>query len=91
MVDDVEQTVEITIRVSESVRAQLDAPADATDRTRQSHVLQALRQYVTTEAWIVARVQEGIADAGAGRFATPERIAMVLDKYAVPDVRSTST
>ena len=86
MTADVEQTVEITIRVPEGVRAQLDALAAATDRTRQHHALEALRQYITTESWIVARIQEGIADAG--RFATPDRIAAVLDKYIVPDLRS---
>ena len=88
MTADIEQTVNITVRVPESVRAQLDALAAATDRTRQSHALEALRQYIMSEAWIVARVQEGIADAEAGRFATSERIAAVLDKYIVPDLRS---
>jgi len=88
MTADVEQTVEITIRVPEGARAQLDALAAATDRTRQHHALEALRQYITTESWIVARIQEGIADADAGRFATPDRIAAVLDKYIVPDLRS---
>ncbi len=83
----VEQTVNITVRVPESVRAQLDALAGATDRTRQYHALEALRQYIAAEAWIVAKVQEGIADADAGRFATPERIAAVLDKYAAHDDR----
>jgi len=79
--------VNITVRVPESVRAQLDALAGATDRTRQYHALEALRQYIAAEAWIVAKVQEGIADADAGRFATPERIAAVLDKYAAHDDR----
>ena len=87
MTADVEQTVGLTVHVPESVRAQLDALAEATDRTRQYHALEALRQYIMSEAWIVARVQEGIADAEAGRFAAPERIAAVLGRYVVPDVR----
>ena len=82
-----EQTVNITVRVPESVRNQLDALAKATERTRQYHALDALRQYIASEAWIVAKIQEGVADADAGRFATPERIAAVLDKYAGHDDR----
>ncbi len=82
-----EQTVNITVRVPESVRNQLDALAKATERTRQYHALDALRQYIAAEAWIVAKIQEGVADADAGRFATPERIAAVLDKYDGHDDR----
>ena len=43
MTPDAGPSVKITVRVPESVRAQLDALAAVTGRPRQSHALDALR------------------------------------------------
>jgi len=77
-----EQIVTISVRIPESLRDQLDALAEATERPRQYHALESLRQYVETQGWIIAKIQEGIKAADAGDFAAPERITAVLDKYA---------
>ena len=79
-----EPTTVITVRVPESMRAQIDALAKSTDRTRQYHALEAMRRYVESEAWQVDRIKERIrrADAGEIGCATPERVAAVFDKYS---------
>jgi RHH-type rel operon transcriptional repressor/antitoxin RelB len=77
-----EQTITITVRVPESLRAQLDALAEATERPRQYHALAALHRYVEAETWIIDRIQAGLRAADAGEFASPERVAAVFDKYS---------
>ncbi len=77
-----EQIVNITVRVPESVRAGLDALAAATDRTRQYHALEALKEYIGREAWIVGKIQEGVRAADAGDFATDEEVEATFNRYA---------
>ncbi len=77
-----EQTVNITVRVPESVRTALDALAEATDRTRQYHALEALKEYIEREGWIVGKIQEGMRAADAGDLATNEEVDATFERYA---------
>lgn len=79
-----EPTAVITIRVSESMRKQIDALAKSTDRTRQFHALEAMRRYPESEAWQVGLIEERIrqADASEIGYAVPKRVAAVFDKYS---------
>ncbi len=89
MVATAEQTVNITVRVPEHVRAELDALAEATDRTRQYHALEALKEYIEREGWIIAKIQEGIRAADAGDFATDEEVEATFNRYAAYDDQPT--
>ncbi|WPO99401.1 ribbon-helix-helix protein, CopG family [Pseudomonas sp. HR96] len=64
----------ISFRVEEHLVAQLDQLAAATDRDRQYHLKRALTRYLETEAWHVAAVAEGIADAKAGNLTDLELV-----------------
>jgi len=80
------QTVTISVRVPENLRDQLAALAKATARPRRYLAVDALRRYVKDEAWIVARIEEGIRAADAGGLATPEQVAAVFDKHSTASV-----
>jgi len=52
----------------------LDQLALATDQDRQYHLQRALARYVETESWYLRAIQEGIADADAGRLIDLETV-----------------
>lgn len=78
-----ESMTTITVRVPERLREQYDALAKATDRNRQFHALAALRRYIEAEAWQVDLIAERLRqlDKGEMGYASPERVATVLNKY----------
>lgn len=73
----------ITLRLSESTSALLDEMATRLDRPPEELAEQALRQFLSGQADMVAELEAGIADAEQGRFASDERIAQVLGRFGV--------
>lgn len=70
--------------ISEDLSQRIDALVARTSLTRGQIIEDALshgRSLAWQEKW-VRGVQEGIDDAENGRFATEERMAAVLNKYA---------
>jgi RHH-type rel operon transcriptional repressor/antitoxin RelB len=57
-----------SIRIPEDVLAQYEAVAQATGRSRNALMVEALRDAIASEAWFVAAVQRGIAAADAEDF-----------------------
>jgi predicted transcriptional regulator len=63
-----DETMEpITIRTAKEVVSRIDALAVATHRSRDDVVDQALRQFLETNTWQTARIEEGLAAAQDGR------------------------
>ncbi|MFF7709385.1 ribbon-helix-helix protein, CopG family [Pseudomonas sp. NPDC007930] len=58
----------LSFRVEEDVINQLDHLARATERDRQYHLKRALAAYLSTEAWHLQAIAEGVADADAGQL-----------------------
>jgi len=81
--DTTEQTAPITVRVPESMRAQFDALAKSTGRTRQYHASEALREYIEREAWQIALIEDRVRKADTGEFATEEQVHALWAKYHV--------
>lgn len=66
----------INVRISDEERLrQLDALAEATGRSRNHHVNEALKRYLDEESWQLAKIEEGIRQADAGEFHTTEEVA----------------
>lgn len=76
-------TAAFTIRLDDEMLAKLDALAADTDRSRSWIAAKAIESYVELNAWQIARVREGIAEADRGEFAAPEEIDAVFAKYRV--------
>ena len=69
-------TASINVRVSDEARLrQLDALAEATGRSRNHLVNEALKRYLDDERWQLAKIEEGLKQADAGEFYTSEEVA----------------
>ena len=75
------QTTTMTVRVPVPVKRRLDRLAKATDRTASWLAADALAAYVDLHDWQVAAIEEGIADAEAGRVVEHERVAAWLESW----------
>ena len=67
-------TAAFTIRLDNETLAKLDALAADTDRSRNWLAAKAIQDYVEINAWQIARIKEGIAQADRGEFATEEEL-----------------
>ncbi|WNJ90759.1 CopG family ribbon-helix-helix protein [Bosea sp. 685] len=67
-------TAAFTIRLDEEMLAKLDALAADTDRSRSWIAAKAIESYVELNAWQIAKIKEGIAQADRGEFATEEEL-----------------
>ncbi len=68
-------TAPFTVRLDEDMLGALDALAEKTDRSRNWLVARAIESYVSLNAWQIAKIEEGIAAANRGDFATDEEMA----------------
>jgi len=70
-----------TVRLDEGVLRDLDRLAEKTDRSRNWLVTQAVQEYVSVNAWQLERIEEGIAAANRGDFASEAEVARVMAKF----------
>jgi RHH-type rel operon transcriptional repressor/antitoxin RelB len=75
------ETIVLTVRVSVALQQQLDAMAQAMERSRAWVITQALEQFVATQAWQVEEIRKALAEADAEDFATAEEIEALNTKY----------
>lgn len=73
-----------TVRVSDEVAEQLDRLAAKLDRSRTYVAAQAISDFVAREAWQLAEIEAGLAEAERGGFASAEDVAGVMAKYRKP-------
>lgn len=74
-------TAAFTVRLDDELLAKLDALASDTDRSRNWIARKAIENYVELNAWQIARIREGVAEADRGEFATDEEVEAVFSKY----------
>lgn len=67
-------TEPISIRAAKEIVSGIDALAAATSRSRNYVVVQALQQYLESNAWQVERINEGIAAAREGQVTPAEDV-----------------
>ena len=71
----------INVRLPEALYIQIEELAAATARTKSFLAIDALTQYVQSEAWQIRDIHEGIKEADAGEFATDQQVKAVFAKY----------
>ncbi len=71
----------MTVRIPADLVGQLDKLTKATGRNKSALTVAALRDYVEAEAWQIQEIEEGLAQAERGEFASPEEVASVFAKY----------
>lgn len=73
-----------TVRVPDETAEKLDKLAEKLDRSRAYVAAQAIEDFVTREAWQLAEIEAGLAEADRGDFATDADLAKVVGKYVNP-------
>ncbi|MBE9558018.1 MAG: CopG family ribbon-helix-helix protein [Proteobacteria bacterium] len=68
------KTVQLGFRVHPEKAKLLGELSISTDRPRSWLLEQALDSYLETQAWQIAHIEEGLADADAGHMVSHERI-----------------
>lgn len=63
------QTTLISVRVPKDVAKRLAKLAEATDRSKSYVAGQAIEEFLTLQEWQVKAIQQGIAEADAGKLA----------------------
>jgi RHH-type transcriptional regulator, rel operon repressor / antitoxin RelB len=71
----------LNVRLSDALYTQLEALASATARTKSFLAVEALTRYLESQAWHVQDIQDGIAEADRGEFASSEEVSAVFAKY----------
>lgn len=72
-----------TVRLPDEVTAQLDALALKMDRSRSYVAAHAIADFVSREAWQLAEIEAGLAEATLGEFASDSEVSAVLGKYNI--------
>lgn len=71
----------INVRVPAKVYRQLEALAKVTARTKSFVTLEALSSYLEAQSWQVKDIEEGLAEANNGDFASESNVKRVFAKY----------
>jgi len=69
------------VRVSRSLKEQMDRLTKETGQDQSTLAQEAIQEYVAFEAEQLAKIHRGIREADAGQFATPEQVEAVRHKY----------
>lgn len=73
-----------TLRLPDETAEKLDKLAEKLDRSRSYVAAQAIEDFVVREAWQLAEIEAGLADAARGDFASDVDVAKVVGKYVKP-------
>ena len=68
------KTEVITVRVSPETKRRLEELSLATERPQSWLAEAAIQHYLDDQEWQIRRIQEGIAEADAGRLIDEERV-----------------
>jgi predicted transcriptional regulator len=71
-----------TVRLDDATIEALDRLAEQTDRSRSWLAAKAVEEYVALNAWQIAKIEEGVAAADAGDFASDEEMKRIVTKHA---------
>ena len=70
-----------TVRILEETSDKLDELAVKMDRSRSFLAAKAIEEFVAREAWQLAEIEAGLAEANRGEYASEAEVERVLGKY----------
>lgn len=73
----------LTIRLPDEQKLQLDRLAESIGRSRAFHAEEAIRRYLGEETWQIQETLRGIEETDAGDFAANEEMAESFAKWGV--------
>jgi RHH-type transcriptional regulator, rel operon repressor / antitoxin RelB len=76
-------TVSITARLDPETKEKLEQLSKSTARSRAFLISEAIRAYVKEQAWQIQAIEEGVAQADLGNFASNDKIRATFGKWGV--------
>lgn len=73
----------VTIRMELELKQRLEHLAEAMQRSKSFLAVQAIRDFVDVNEWQVQEIEQAIAEADRGDFASDEDVAAVFGKWGV--------
>jgi len=70
----------MTLRLEPGLRKQLDHLAKAQCRSRSFVAAEAIREYLSANAWQIDEIKRGLEEADRGDFATDEQVRRTMSK-----------
>lgn len=71
----------LNVRLPADLAKQLEQLTRATGRNKSSIAVAALREYIEAEAWQIQDIENGLAEADRGEFASAEEVTNFFAKY----------
>lgn len=71
----------MTVRLPADLAGQLEKLIQATGRNKSAIMVAALREYVEAESWQIQDIEQGIAEADRGEFASDSEVSSFFAKY----------
>jgi predicted transcriptional regulator len=71
----------MSLRLPDELADTLAKLAKATGRSKSFLAIDALREYLSREAWQIAEIQRAVAEADAGDFASEDEVKAVMEKW----------
>lgn len=72
----------MSLRLSDDQSETLAKLAEATGRSKNFLAAQALEEYLSRESWQISEIQQAIAEADAGDFASDAEVKAILNRWA---------
>lgn len=71
----------LTLRLEPDLKKQLDKLAKATQRSRSFLAAEAIREYLSLNAWQIEEITKAIGEADRGEFATDKQVRQAMSKW----------
>ena len=71
----------IKVPLGTEVKERLHALAESKNCSEADLAAEAIVAYLEHQAWIASEIEQGVREADAGDFATPEEAKAVFDKW----------
>lgn len=73
----------MSLRIPEDMADTLANLAKATGRSKSFLAVDALREYLTREAWQIEEIQKALKEADSGDFATAAEVNAIAEKWRI--------
>jgi len=71
----------LNIRLPAEVHEQIERLTKVTGRSKSFLAMEALQSYLAAQAWQIADIQDAIAEADNGEFASDKEVADIFAKH----------
>ena len=79
------KTLPVSLRLEPELNDKVAAIAELLDRPKSWVIEQAVKEFVELQAWQLAAIDEGIADADAGRLVRHEEVVAWVESWTAAD------